>query len=103
MENTGKNGSHVSILAAVFGTLVLLTIVTVITAQVNFGPDWLNVLVAMSIASVKSWIVLFYFMHLKWETKLVKIFSLLSTPFLFLLIFTDVLDVAWRILEGQFQ
>ncbi len=97
-----KHHSHVPLLAAVFGTLMILTLLTVTASQINFGSDWLNVLVAIGIASVKSWIVIYYFMHLKWETKLVKAYALLSIPFLILMVFSDILDVAERILEGQF-
>ena len=94
--------SHLPLLAAVFGTLLMLTILTVIASGINFGDDWLNILVAMGIASVKSWIVIYYFMHLKWESKLIKVYAFLSIPFLFLMLFSDIVDVAARILEGQF-
>ena len=95
--------SHVPLLAVVFGTLIVLTILTVTSAQINFGADWLNVTVAMGIASVKSWVVLYYFMHLKWETKLTKLYAFLSIPILVLMVLSDILDVAARVLEGQFQ
>ena len=94
--------SHLPLLASVFGTLMILTLLTVMASQINFGSDSLNILVAMGIASIKSWVVIYYFMHLKWETKLVKMYAFLSIPFLILMLFSDIADVAERILEGQF-
>ncbi len=104
-SNTQSNevsNSHFPLLVSVFGTLIILTLLTVTAAKINFGSDWLNITVAMGIASVKSWIVVYYFMHLKWEQKLIKIYTLLSAPFLFLILIFLVLDMATRMLEGQF-
>ena len=94
--------SHVPLLATVFGTLIFLTILTVAASKINFGFELLNILIALSIASLKSWVVVHYFMHLKWENKLTKVFSMISLPFLFLILFVLIADLAARILEGQF-
>ena len=47
----------------VFLILVVLTVLTVAVAQVDFGA--LNTLIAYGIATVKAFLVMAYFMHLK--------------------------------------
>jgi cytochrome c oxidase subunit 4 len=54
-----------TILVAVFLTLVVLTIVTVTAARVNLGSYGLYV--ALAIAGVKASLVLLYFMHLRYD------------------------------------
>jgi cytochrome c oxidase subunit IV len=49
--------------------LLVLTAVTVITADLNVGR--IAIIVALVIASVKSVLVLLYFMHLRWEKRLI--------------------------------
>jgi cytochrome c oxidase subunit IV len=48
--------------------LLALTAITVTVASINFGR--LSVLVALAVASVKSVLVLLYFMHLRYERRL---------------------------------
>jgi len=55
--------------------LLLLTAITVAAAQFNLGP--LNVWVALGIATLKSGLVVAFFMHMKYEQRLFK-FALLS-------------------------
>lgn len=50
--------------------LIVLTITTVLLAKMHLGP--LTVLAALSVATVKSMLVLYFFMHLKYETFLFK-------------------------------
>lgn len=56
---------------AIFVTLLVLTGVTVAVAYVDLGP--LNAVVAIAIACVKALIVVLYFMHVKYGTRLVKL------------------------------
>lgn len=72
--------------------LLALTVVTVAVAQVDLGA--LNIWVALSVASVKSTLVLLIFMHLKQESILFKIglLAMIITLAIFIgLTFTDVL------------
>ena len=55
---------------AVFGSLMVLTGVTVAVAYLDLGP--LNVIVALVIACVKATIVVLFFMHVKYSSRLVK-------------------------------
>ncbi len=101
-KNHTQHQSHFSLLISVFVTLIILTLLTVTASKINFGSDAVNITIAMGIASIKGWCVLFYFMHLKWESKLIRIFAGLSMPFVFLLVIFEVIDVAFRIIEKQF-
>ena len=51
----------------VFFTLLLMTALTIITAQYDFGS--LNIILALLIASFKSSLVLLFFMHLYYDNK----------------------------------
>ncbi len=55
----------------IFAALVALTVVTVAVATVRFHSELVNVLIALIIASVKATFVARYFMHLKFEGKLI--------------------------------
>lgn len=58
---------------AVFLALVVGTIVTVWSATIDLGK--LNVVVALIIASVKALLVILYFMHVKYSSKMVWLFA----------------------------
>ena len=73
-------------------TLLVLTSITVTVAGMNFGG--LSVFVALLIAAVKSSVVLYLFMHLKYESRLfhVMVVLVLVTLVIFIgLTFTDIL------------
>lgn len=75
------------------GALLVLTVITVAVANFDFG-DW-NAVVAMLIASIKAALVMCFFMHLKFEGKLLIAFALYPLLILFLLIggtYTDEVD-----------
>ena len=70
--------------------LLAFTGITVTIAGIDFG-NW-TIVFALTIASVKSWYVLNYFMHLKYEDNVFKAFIVVAgvTLLIFLvLIFTD--------------
>jgi cytochrome c oxidase subunit IV len=54
-----------SVLLAVYGILVALTIATVAVTGVNLGP--FNIVAALLIAVVKSAFVVLFFMHLRYD------------------------------------
>jgi cytochrome c oxidase subunit 4 len=64
----------------VFGTLVVLTIVTVAVAFLDIHSEIIKVLLALTIASIKASAVALFFMHLKFEGKL--IYLILIVPLL---------------------
>ena len=60
-----------SIILPIFGTLVVLTIVTVAVAFMDFKNEAIRVAVALLIAATKAMCVALFFMHLKFEGKLI--------------------------------
>jgi cytochrome c oxidase subunit IV len=86
---------HVSLRTylVVFGLLMILLVLTVVAAfVVNLGNA--NILVALSIAIVKAVLVVLYFMHVKYASRLTKIFvasAFLWLALMFALTFGDYL------------
>jgi cytochrome c oxidase subunit IV len=55
----------------IFGCLIVLTVLTVAAAFLHFGSELVTVAIALLIATVKATLVARYFMHLKFEGKLI--------------------------------
>lgn len=81
----------------IIGILLVLTVVTVAAARVDFGP--LNTVIALAIASIKAGLVLAYFMHLKYDDRLYLVAFGTGIFFLLLLYFISWLDFITRILQ----
>jgi cytochrome c oxidase subunit 4 len=65
--------------------LLVLTAITVGASYIDLGSILVNFVVAMLIASVKASLVLLYFMHMKYESKLIWMFGILYPILLFAL------------------
>lgn len=80
----------------VFGTLLLFTAITVGAAYVELGV--LNPIVALGIASFKAVVVILFFMHVKYQSRLVKM-TVGAGFFTFLVLITmtltDYISRAW--------
>lgn len=80
----------------VFGTLLVGTAITVGAAYVELGV--LNPIVALGIASFKAVIVILFFMHVKYQSRLVKM-TVAAGFFTFLVLITmtltDYISRAW--------
>ncbi|HRP70494.1 MAG TPA: cytochrome C oxidase subunit IV family protein, partial [Turneriella sp.] len=94
--------SHLKDLALTFLGLIVLTIITVKISKVDFGSVAINISIALFIATIKALMVALYFMHLKWEDKLIIGVALMSIPFLILMVSTMVWDVANKTAEGAY-
>jgi cytochrome c oxidase subunit 4 len=68
---------------AVFGALLLGTAITVIVAQFNF-PWILNDVIAMTVAVTKMSLVLLFFMHVRYSSRLIWV--IVASMFFWLLI-----------------
>lgn len=79
---------------AVFATLILLTWVTAWISTVDLGR--LNLLVALSIAVFKASLVILFFMHLAYATKLTKMIVFSGVYWLILLLFITMEDIWTR-------
>ena len=81
---------------AIFAALMLLTGITVAIAYIDLGP-W-NTVAAVAIACFKATIVVLYFMHVKYSTRLIKltvIAGLYWMGIIFALTLGDYLTRAW--------
>ena len=87
---------------AIFAILMVLTAVTVAIAYVDLGA--MNAVVALAIACFKATIVVLYFMHVKYSTRLIKltvVAGLYWMGILFVLTFGDYLTRAWGTFSQQ--
>ena len=80
----------------VFGTLLFFTLVTVLAAYVDM--KWLNPVVALGIACFKAVIVILFFMHAKYQSRLIKM-TIGSGFFVFLVLIvmtmSDYISRSW--------
>jgi cytochrome c oxidase subunit 4 len=77
----------------VFVALVVLTIVTVAVALHRFEVEAINVLLALAVASVKASLVALYFMHLKFEGKLIYLIFIVPLSLSVLLVCALIPDI----------
>lgn len=93
-----EHGDHASfahpapmkLLLGIFGTLVALTILTVVANDWPLGQ--FDLIVAMSIATVKASLVALFFMHMFWDKGFNIVAFLSSVLFLVLFISMTLLD-----------
>jgi len=83
----------------VFVTLLLLTLVTVDVAFYDAG--WLNLYIALAIATTKATLVILYFMHLRYSSRLTWAFVGAGILFLAILIAFTMSDVVTRDLMNE--
>ena len=80
----------------VFGTLLVFTAITVGAAYIDM--KWANPVIALGIASFKAVIVILFFMHAKYQSRLIKM-TIASGFFVFLVLITmtlsDYMSRAW--------
>ncbi len=92
-ENTEHKGnSHgYGIYVLIWLGLIALTSITVTVAGVDFGMIALPI--ALLIAAIKSGLVINYFMHIKYEEPIFKVFILLSGMTLLVIFALTFFDV----------
>lgn len=82
--------------AMVFATLLACTALTVFAADINLGV--FNPIIALAIASFKGVIVILFFMHVKYQSKLIKV-TVGAGFFMFMVLVTmtlsDYISRAW--------
>ena len=78
----------------IFAALAALTAITVYAAGVDFGP--FNTVIALGIASLKATLVIMFFMHLRWSSRLTTLFLFSGFVFLAILILLTVSDYISR-------
>ena len=81
----------------IFAALMALTAITVWVSSIDLGA--LNTVVALAIAGFKAVLVVMFFMHLKYSTRLTKVAvvgGIYWLGILFALTLSDYLTRAWR-------
>ena len=86
--------SPVSLYITIFGALMVLTAVTVGAAYVDLAA--LNFPVAMLIASFKATLVVWFFMHVKYQSHLTKLTVATGLFFLAILLGMSLIDYVSR-------
>ena len=99
--NGNLNEHHVapvSLYLVIFGVLIVGTILTVIVAKFDLGP--FNNIVMLTIACAKALLVVLYFMHVRWSSRLTWVIAA-SGFFWLIIMFTltmqDYMTRAWDI------
>lgn len=96
---SSSNGHHVapvSLYLIIFGALMVGTILTVVVARFDLGP--LNNIVMLTVACTKAVLVVLYFMHVRWSSRLTWVVAS-SGVFWLLILFTltmaDYMSRGW--------
>ena len=97
MDPHATSGNHVpspALYAAIFAVLLVLTGVTTWVAFLDLGV--LNNVIMLGIAVTKATLVVLYFMHLRWSSRLTWVFAASGFAMLALLIGITAVDFAVR-------
>ena len=78
----------------IFGALMVLTVVTVWVAFFDLG--FLNVFVAVSIAVLKATLVILYFMHVRYSSKLTQVIVAAGVFWLIIMLVLTMQDYMTR-------
>ena len=79
----------------IFGLLVVLTVVTVAVAFIDIRSEVVKVLLALTIASVKASAVALFFMHLKFEGKLIYLILIVPLLLCIVLVVALIPDIVY--------
>ena len=92
-----QHGHHIvpkKLLYKIFGILVVLTILTAVTAQVDLGS--FNVPLALAIAGSKATLVVMFFMALKYDKPVNTLVFMLGAVFAGVFLIFTLFDTAFR-------
>ena len=87
---------------AIFASLMVLTAATVSAAFMDLGP--FNLAVALGIATVKATLVVLYFMHVRYNPKLIWLAITLAVSWLGVLVvitLSDYMSRGWLPFPGK--
>ena len=87
---SGHGGATLRLYGAVFATLLVLTGVTLWAAYLPLGG--LHTPIALLIASLKGLLVVLYFMHVRWSSRLTWVFAAVGFVFLAILVAFTLAD-----------
>ena len=99
MSDHDSSSEHISSIGssiAIWIALLVGTVVTVLAANTDLGP--FNIIVALTIATIKATLVVLFFMYVKYtHEKLVPLVIVSAIFFLFLLLGLSMADYATRL------
>lgn len=81
----------------IFAALMVLTVVTVLVAKVDLG--WANDVVALAVAVTKALLVMLFFMHVRYSTRMTALTAVAGFFWLAILILITMSDY-WS--RGEF-
>jgi cytochrome c oxidase subunit 4 len=93
-EHESEHVLSYQFLGLILGGLIFLTAVTVGVSYIDWG--FLNVPIALFVASSKATLVLLFFMHIKFEGLVIKVSFISTMLFLAIMISFTFWDVAFR-------
>jgi cytochrome c oxidase subunit IV len=79
----------------IFAALMVLLALTVLVAEINLGRT-ANIIIALTIAVVKATLVVLYFMHVKFSSRLIWIFAGIGFFWFLILVSLTLSDYASR-------
>jgi cytochrome c oxidase subunit 4 len=97
----GHNEPHIvpiPVYLAVFATLIVMTWVTAFVSTIDLGK-W-NIFVALAIAIFKASIVILFFMHVRYSTRMTKFIVACGFFWLMMLLFITMTDIWTRTWMG---
>ncbi len=97
LRDSGQTAHHiipVRVLAIVFGVLIALTVITVITARLDLGA--LNVPLALAIAASKAALVVAVFMALRYDNRVNALVFFIGSIFVLVFLALTLSDTALR-------
>ena len=95
--HTSEGHGHITpvpVYIAIFGILMVLTVLTVLVSYMGLGKA--SIYVAMAVALVKATLVAGWFMHLKYDSKFNVLIFALSILFMLIFFTITMSDLAYR-------
>ncbi len=86
----------------IFGALMALTAITVFAANIDLGSEKLNTIVALAIAVTKAMLVILFFMHVRYSSKLTMLIVVAGFFWLGIMIVLTMSDYLSRGMIGGF-
>lgn len=78
----------------IYAALLVLTVITVGVSRIDLGV--FNVWIALGVASFKSGLVIFYFMHMKYERLYYRVYLFVTLVILAIFIGLTFTDIRYR-------
>jgi cytochrome c oxidase subunit 4 len=78
----------------IFAALLVLLILTVLASAIDIGP--LNIVLAMMIAVAKALLIILYFMHVRYSSRLTWVFAAAAFVWLAILLTLTMADYIGR-------